>query len=193
MIQNAVLHIANEQPLVVDLYEMPNAADVSLVCTNVRMLGGKKPVFIDHATSVFVFPYDTIRFVEIPGVGAGRRANRDDVGDSRAGRTRPPTMRTTPISSSTRTSSGGSARRKRDTDAGVASSPPGGRVAGLHRVGRAPPPRYAPVVIRFVVVDDHPPIGAALSAAVRERDDLELVGTPTTVGEAMTMITATRP
>ena len=72
MIQNAVLHIANEQPLVVDLYEMPTAGDVSLLCTNVRMLGGKKPVFIDHSESVFVFPYDTIRFVEIPAaVAAG--------------------------------------------------------------------------------------------------------------------------
>jgi hypothetical protein len=66
VIHNAVLHIANEQPLVVDLYDMPTATDVSLLCTNVRMLGGKKPVFVDHSESVFVFPYDTIRFVEIP-------------------------------------------------------------------------------------------------------------------------------
>jgi hypothetical protein len=66
VIHNAVLHITNEQPLVVDLYDMPTAGDVSLLCTNVRMLGGKKPVFIDHSESVFVFPYDTIRFVEIP-------------------------------------------------------------------------------------------------------------------------------
>ena len=27
---------------------MPTAADVSLVCTNVRMLDGKKPIFVDH-------------------------------------------------------------------------------------------------------------------------------------------------
>ena len=79
MIHNAVLHIANEQPLVVDLYEMPTAGDVSLLCTNVRMLGGKKPVFIDQSESVFVFPYDTIRFVEIPAAVASGLPTDDGV------------------------------------------------------------------------------------------------------------------
>ena len=65
MIRNAVIHITNEQPLIADLYEMPAASDVSLVCTNLRMLDGKKPIFIDHTSSVFVFPYLNIRFVEI--------------------------------------------------------------------------------------------------------------------------------
>jgi hypothetical protein len=65
VIRNVVIHIANEQPLVADLYDMPTAADVSLVCTNVRMLDGKKPIFIDHQNSVFSFPYTTIRFIEI--------------------------------------------------------------------------------------------------------------------------------
>ena len=65
VIRNAVIHIANEQPLVADLYDMPGSLDVSLVCTNVRMLDGKKPVFIDRSNSVFVFPYVTIRFIEI--------------------------------------------------------------------------------------------------------------------------------
>ena len=65
MIRNVVIHITNEQPLLADLYEMPTALDVSLVCTTVRMLDGKKPIFIDHANSVFVFPYGTIRFIEI--------------------------------------------------------------------------------------------------------------------------------
>jgi hypothetical protein len=51
---------------------MPTAADVSLVCTNVRMQDGKRPVFIDNPASVFVFPYLTIRFIEIlPGAMTG--------------------------------------------------------------------------------------------------------------------------
>jgi hypothetical protein len=29
------------------------------------MLDGKKPVFVDHSGSVFVFPYQTIRFLEL--------------------------------------------------------------------------------------------------------------------------------
>ena len=70
MIRNAVIHIANEQPLVADLYEMPASTDISLICTNIRMLDGKKPVFIDHSESVFVFPYVTIRFLELPAGAA---------------------------------------------------------------------------------------------------------------------------
>ncbi len=70
MIRNAVIHIANEQPLLVDLYDMPTAGDVSLICTNVRGLDGKKPIFVDHSNSVFVFPYDTIRFLEILAAAA---------------------------------------------------------------------------------------------------------------------------
>jgi hypothetical protein len=65
VIRNVVIHISNEQPLLADLYELPTAADVSMVCTNVRMLDGKKPIFIDHQNSVFSFPYATIRFIEI--------------------------------------------------------------------------------------------------------------------------------
>jgi hypothetical protein len=65
VIRNAVIHIANEQPLLADLFDMPVSADVSLVCTNVRMLDGKKPIFVDRSDSVFVFPYLHIRFVEI--------------------------------------------------------------------------------------------------------------------------------
>ena len=72
MIRNVVIHIANEQPLLADLYEMPGTTDISLVCTNVRMLDGKKPLFIDHPSSTFVFPYLHIRFIEIlPGSATG--------------------------------------------------------------------------------------------------------------------------
>ena len=70
MIRNVVIHITNEQPILADLYEIPTAADVSLVCTNVRMLDGKKPIFVDRSDSVFVFPYLHIRFVEVSAAAA---------------------------------------------------------------------------------------------------------------------------
>ena len=62
----AVVHILNDQPVVVDVVESPKPADIALICTNVRTLDGKRPVFIDHSDSTFVFPYAQIRFVEIP-------------------------------------------------------------------------------------------------------------------------------
>jgi hypothetical protein len=70
VIRNAVLHIINEQPLLCDLFEMPAPADVALRCTNLRMLDGKRPIFIDDSASVFVFAYLHIRFVEVPAASA---------------------------------------------------------------------------------------------------------------------------
>ena len=66
MIRGAIVHLLNEQPVVVDLLEMPTQADTGLVCTNIRTLDGKKPIFVDFADSVFFFPYLNVRFLEIP-------------------------------------------------------------------------------------------------------------------------------
>ncbi len=66
MIRNVVIHLSNEQPLLADLYTPPNPADVGLLCTNMRLMDGKRPVFIDRTESTFFFPYLHIRFLEIP-------------------------------------------------------------------------------------------------------------------------------
>ena len=75
MIKGAIVHLLNEQPVVVDLLEMPTPADGGLLCTNIRTLDGKKPIFIDAGDSTFFFPYLNVRFVEMhseaPGAGAG--------------------------------------------------------------------------------------------------------------------------
>jgi hypothetical protein len=62
----AILHLQSDQPLAVDLLEEPKASDIAVVCTNVRTIDGKRPVFIDYSTSTFVFPMAMVRFVEIP-------------------------------------------------------------------------------------------------------------------------------
>lgn len=68
VIKGAVLHLNGEQPLLCDIFELPAAGDVGLRCTNLRMLNGKRPVFVDDMASVFFFPYVHIRFLEImPG------------------------------------------------------------------------------------------------------------------------------
>ncbi len=75
MIRDAVIHMQNEQPLVCDLREMPDARDLGLLCTNLRLVDGRKPTFIDATDSWFVIPYHIIRFVELPlsSVEAGER------------------------------------------------------------------------------------------------------------------------
>ncbi len=66
MIRNVVIHVANEQPLLADLFGIPAAADAGLLCTNLRMMDGKRPVFIDNIAATFFFPYRVVRFLEIP-------------------------------------------------------------------------------------------------------------------------------
>jgi hypothetical protein len=76
----AILHLTNDQPLSVDLIETPSPGDIAVICTNVRTIDGKKPVFIDFATSTFVFPMLGIRFLEIlaPSSGDGESAPPGD-------------------------------------------------------------------------------------------------------------------
>ena len=115
MIRDVILHLNNEQPLLADLYEPPSPGDVGLRCTNLRLMNGKRPVFVDDVRSIFFFPYLHIRFVEIPPeamsgrrpAGARRRGRRDGGRDPRGS----PSL--SPISRSTRTSSGASARSDR--------------------------------------------------------------------------------
>jgi hypothetical protein len=66
VIRNVCIHVSNEQPLMCDLYELPSADDAGLVCTNVRSMDGKRPVFVDAIGSTFFFPYHVVRFLEIP-------------------------------------------------------------------------------------------------------------------------------
>jgi hypothetical protein len=78
-VNRAVVHILNDQPIVVDLLQEPAAGDTVLVCTNVKTIDGKRPIFIDRSDSTFVFPYASIRFVEIPsGKGGHREAEAEE-------------------------------------------------------------------------------------------------------------------
>jgi hypothetical protein len=81
VIRDVILHLNNEQPLMADLYEAPSPGDVGLRCTNLRLMNGKRPVFVDDVRSIFFFPFLHIRFVEIPPAsmaGGDPLALRDD-------------------------------------------------------------------------------------------------------------------
>jgi len=66
VIHGAVLHFTSEQPLVCDLRALPTAADNCITITNLRYVDGRKPTFIDHADSWFLYPLSGLRFIEIP-------------------------------------------------------------------------------------------------------------------------------
>src|ERR1035437_6744388 len=66
MLRDVIVHILNEQPILADLVKDPTPTDVALICSKLRTMGGKKPVFIDKTDSTFVLPLAHVRFVEIP-------------------------------------------------------------------------------------------------------------------------------
>ena len=66
LIRDVVLHLQNEQPLLADIFSVPTTRDTCVVCTNVRTLAGKRPLFVDRIDSVFLFPLEHIRFIEVP-------------------------------------------------------------------------------------------------------------------------------
>ena len=66
MIKNAVLHPVGEQPMLADLFVSPRPTDVTLLCTNLRTIDGKRPTSIDSQDSLFMIPLATIRFIEVP-------------------------------------------------------------------------------------------------------------------------------
>jgi hypothetical protein len=65
MLRDVVIHMDNEQPLMADLAADPTALDTCVICTNLRTMSGKTPVFAERSDSTFVFPMAHIRFVEI--------------------------------------------------------------------------------------------------------------------------------
>ena len=66
MIRNVILHLHNELPMKADIESLPTAGDAGLLCTNLRTIEGKKPISTEFLDSVFLMPYNIIRFIEIP-------------------------------------------------------------------------------------------------------------------------------
>ena len=66
MIKSVIVHLANELPILVDLYEAPSPTAQSVRCTNVRTVDGKRPSFVNDPRSTFVLPWHLIRLIEVP-------------------------------------------------------------------------------------------------------------------------------
>lgn len=66
MIKGVVFHLQNDQPVVADLYDLPQPGDTGVRCTNLRGMDGRKPIYIDDQAALFWFPLHVIRFLEVP-------------------------------------------------------------------------------------------------------------------------------
>ena len=79
MLRDVVLHLQNEQPLLADLPNEPSPSDYCLICTNLRTMNGKPPIFVESGDSTFIFPMQTVRFVEIRAAAAADRGEPETV------------------------------------------------------------------------------------------------------------------
>ena len=77
MLRNVVVHLLNEQPIMADLVAAPKQVDVSVICCNLRTMGGMQPVFVDRSDSTFVIPLTHIRFMEISAASLEAHAADD--------------------------------------------------------------------------------------------------------------------
>lgn len=75
MIKGVVVHLSNELPIVVDMFEAPEAHAQSVRCTNVRTVDGKRPTFVHDPKATFVFPWHQIRLIELPPAATAAQAS----------------------------------------------------------------------------------------------------------------------
>jgi hypothetical protein len=66
MIRDVVLHLMSEQPLLADMDALPSPNDNLIICKNLRMMNGNRPIFVDESASTFIFPMEFVRFIEVP-------------------------------------------------------------------------------------------------------------------------------
>ena len=51
MIKSVIVHLHNELPILVDLFDAPEAHAQTVTCTNVRGVDGKRPTFVHDPKS----------------------------------------------------------------------------------------------------------------------------------------------
>ncbi len=65
----AIVHVANEDPIVCELDEMPAAGDVILTLSNPRRRDGKELHYLDEDVQKIIIPWRRINFVQFPPSG----------------------------------------------------------------------------------------------------------------------------
>jgi len=76
VIKSVIVHLHNELPILVDLFEAPEPHAQTVSCTNVRGVDGKRPTFVHDPKAIFVFPWHLIRLIEMPS--GPTEAQKDD-------------------------------------------------------------------------------------------------------------------
>lgn len=62
---SVILHVANEEPIVGEIEDLPTPSDNVIVISNPRKRDGKDLHYIDSRVTQVVWPFRVINFVEI--------------------------------------------------------------------------------------------------------------------------------
>lgn len=60
-----LLHIANSEPVKVDVDELPSTTDTLLYCRNPRERSEREVTWIEDGVTTIIFPVNRINFVEV--------------------------------------------------------------------------------------------------------------------------------
>ncbi len=60
-----LLHIANSEPVKVDVDELPGIADTILVCRNPRERTDREVAWVEDGVTTIIFPIARINFIEV--------------------------------------------------------------------------------------------------------------------------------
>ena len=62
---SVLIHITNEEPIMMDIEKMPEPTDTCVVGMNPRRRGGKEVSYIEPQVTTVIFPWHRISFIEI--------------------------------------------------------------------------------------------------------------------------------
>lgn len=65
MTTTIILHVANEEPILGEVDELPNPDDTLLVINNPRRKDGKDIHYIDSEVTVVIWPISKLAFLEV--------------------------------------------------------------------------------------------------------------------------------
>lgn len=64
-----IIHIANQEPVKVDVESMPNPGDQVLICKNPRERNDKPFSWVDDGVTTVIFPWWRINYVQVMPTG----------------------------------------------------------------------------------------------------------------------------
>ncbi len=62
-----LIHVANEDPIMADVEELPAPTDQAVICSNIRRRDGKDVHYVDAQAVTFMIPWHRIMLLEVMG------------------------------------------------------------------------------------------------------------------------------